>query len=99
MYVCLAAALCWLVIRTIRLRQSLSVEQRVSALQEDFYNREIAVDITGNPRFDVIASAYGIEAENINDMSQAEGAIKKMLASEKPYLLQVFVDKEERTII
>lgn len=39
MYACLAAALCWLVIRTIRLRQSLSVEQRVSALQEDFYNR------------------------------------------------------------
>ncbi|MBR0275745.1 MAG: helix-turn-helix domain-containing protein [Prevotella sp.] len=39
MYACLAAALCWLIVRAIRLRQSLNVERRVSAFQKDFYDR------------------------------------------------------------
>ena len=72
----------------------------VRELQDKLYEkREIAVDLSGSPAFDVIAEAYGIKAENVTDISQAEGAIKNMLSSEKPYLLQVFVDKEERTII
>ena len=71
----------------------------VRELQDRVYEREIAVDLTGSPRFDIIAEAYGIKAENITDISQAETAIENMLASEKPYLLQVFVDREERTII
>ena len=49
--------------------------------------------------FDIIAEAYGIKAENVTDISGAEKAIKDMLGSDKPYLLQVFVDREERTII
>ena len=71
----------------------------VRELQEKIYEREIAVDLTGSPSFDIIAKAYGIEAENITDMAQAEKAIKNMLESDRPYLLQVFVDREERTII
>ncbi|MBQ9483466.1 MAG: biosynthetic-type acetolactate synthase large subunit [Ruminiclostridium sp.] len=71
----------------------------VRELQERIYGRETAVDLTGNPRFDIIAEAYGIKAENVTDISQAESAIKNMIDSEKPYLLQVIVDREERTII
>lgn len=71
----------------------------VRELQDKIYSREIAVDLTGSPAFDVIASAYGIKADNVTDISQAEAAIKNMLGSDKPYLLQVFVDREERTII
>ena len=71
----------------------------VRELQERIYGRETAVDLTGSPRFDIIAEAYGIKAENVTDISGAEKAIKDMLGSEKPYLLQVFVDREERTII
>lgn len=71
----------------------------VRELQDRIYSREIAVDITGSPRFDIIASAYGIKAENVTDISQAESAVRNMLASDKPYLLQVIVDREERTII
>ena len=71
----------------------------VRELQYKIYGREIAVDLTGSPSFDTIAAAYGIKAENITDISQAEAAVKNMLASEKPYLLQVFVDKEEKAII
>ena len=71
----------------------------VRELQDRLYSREIAVDLTGSPSFDIIASAYGIKAENVTDISQAESAIKNMLTSDKPYLLQVIVDREERTII
>jgi acetolactate synthase-1/2/3 large subunit len=71
----------------------------VRELQDRLYDREIAVDLDGSPRFDVIAEAYGIKAENVTDISQAEQAIRNMLGSDGPYLLQVFVDKEERTII
>ncbi len=72
----------------------------VREVQERSYdNRLIAVDITGSPRFDVIASAYGIEAENVTDIEEADKAIERMLKSEKPYLLQVFVKGTEKTII
>ena len=71
----------------------------VREFQENIYGRATAVDLDGSPRYDIIAEAYGIKAENISDISQAESAIKNMLDSEKPYLLQVFVDREERTII
>ena len=72
----------------------------VREVQERSYNnRLIAVDITGSPRFDVIASAYGIEAENVTDINEADKAIERMLKSDKPYLLQVFVKGTEKTII
>ena len=72
----------------------------VKELQDNLYdNRETAVDLTGSPKFDIIAQAYGIDAENVTDISQAKKAIADMLDSEKPYLLQVIVDKDERTII
>ncbi len=67
--------------------------------QKNIYSREIAVDLSGSPDYAKIAEAYGIKAENITDISQAEKAIGRMLESDDPYLLQIFVDKEERTII
>ncbi|MCR4779517.1 MAG: biosynthetic-type acetolactate synthase large subunit [Ruminiclostridium sp.] len=71
----------------------------VRELQDRIYSREIAVDLTGSPDFDIIAQAYGIKAESVTDISQAKAAIHNMLSSEKPYLLQVIVDKEENSII
>lgn len=72
----------------------------VKELQDNLYdNRETAVDLTGSPSYDIIAQAYGINAENVTDISKAKQAIADMLGSEKPYLLQVIVDKDERTII
>ena len=71
----------------------------VRELQEIHYgNRLIGVDITGSPRFDKIAEAYGITAENITDIGEADKAIENMLSSDKPYLLQVFVKDTEKTI-
>ncbi len=71
----------------------------VREFQDKLYSREIAVDLTGSPDFDKIAQAYGIKAETVTDISQAESAIHNMLSSGKPYLLQVIVDKEENSII
>lgn len=71
----------------------------VRELQEIHYgNRLIGVDITGSPSFDKIAEAYGITAENVADIEDAGKAIDNMLASDKPYLLQVFVKDTEKTI-
>lgn len=71
----------------------------VRELQDIHYgNRLIGVDITGSPSFDKIAGAYGITAENVTDIEDADKAIDNMLASDKPYLLQVFVKDTEKTI-
>ena len=72
----------------------------VREVQEKSYgNRLIAVDLSGSPDFGKIAEAYGIEAENVTDISEAPSAIENMLKSDKPYLLQVFVGGTEKTII
>ncbi len=72
----------------------------VREVQEQHYeNRLIAVDLTGSPRCDKIAEAYGIESDTVTDISSAEAAIEKMLKSEKPYLLQVMVKDTEKTIL
>jgi len=72
----------------------------VRELQEKHYgNRLIAVDLSGSPKYDKIAEAYGIESATVTDMSACEEAIGAMLKSEKPYLLQVIVGQTEKTIL
>ena len=72
----------------------------VRELQENHYgNRLIAVDLSGSPMYDKIAEAYGIESTTVTNMSECAGAIKAMLESEKPYLLQVMVGETEKTIL
>lgn len=72
----------------------------VRELQENYYeNRLVAVDLLGSPSFDKIAEAYGIRASTISDISLADEGIKKLISSEKPYLLQVVVDGKEKTLI
>ncbi len=72
----------------------------VREVQENYYdNRLIAVDLSGSPGFDKIAEAYGIKAATISDISLADAGIKEMINSEKPYLLQVVVDRNEKTLI
>lgn len=72
----------------------------VREVQEHHYeNRLIAVDLSGSPRCDKIAEAYGIESDTVTDIAYAETAIEKMIKSEKPYLLQVMVKDTEKTIL
>ncbi len=72
----------------------------VREVQEKHYdNRLIAVDLSGSPRCDKIAEAYGIESRTVTDINSAESAIQDMIKSEKPFLLQVMVKENEKTIL
>ena len=72
----------------------------VREVQEKHYdNRLIAVDLSGSPRYDKIAEAYGIDSRTVTDMEGAETAIRDMIASDKPFLLQVMVKDTEKTIL
>lgn len=72
----------------------------VREVQENVYgNRLIAVSLDGSPQFDKIAEAYGISSETVTNLSEAEGAIERMLSSDRPYLLQVMVKETEKTIL
>ena len=72
----------------------------VREVQEKHYdNRLIAVDLSGSPRYDKIAEAYGIDSHTVTDIEDAETAIRDMIASDKPFLLQVMVKDTEKTIL
>ena len=72
----------------------------VREVQDNKYDsRYAAVDLTGSPDFMKIADAYGIKAENVRDNSQIASAVERMIKSDKPYLLQVFVDPMEKSMI
>ena len=64
-----------------------------------YYGRRTAVHLDGSPDFVKLAAAYGIQGECVSDISKANDAIKRLLASDKPYLLQVEVDANEKTIL
>lgn len=72
----------------------------VRELQDNNYGgRRTMVDLSGSPDFLKIAEAYGISGETVASDKQAEEAVKRMAASDKPYLLQVIVDTNERSLI
>lgn len=72
----------------------------VREVQENSYNnRLIGVSLDGSPQFDMIAHAYGIKAETVNNTAEIDGAVKRLLDSDESYLLQVIVDDKEKTIL
>lgn len=48
-----------------------------------------------NPDFTMIARAYGIEAENVATRDNLDGAIRRMLDHDGPYLLNVNIDETD----
>ena len=72
----------------------------VRELQEKAYdNRLMAVSIDGSPCFTKLADAYGIANELVDSPEKMEGAIKRMLESDKPYLIEAAVEDFEKTIL
>ena len=60
----------------------------VHELQDVHYNSRYAVtELDDFPDFRRIAEAYGIESAFVSDNDEAEAAAKKMLKSDKPFLL------------
>jgi acetolactate synthase-1/2/3 large subunit len=72
----------------------------VRELQTKAYkDNQIAVHLTeGNPDFAMLARAYGIESDSVSTMEEAEKAIEKLVNSDKPYLLECNVFKNESTL-
>ena len=72
----------------------------VRELQERAYdNRLTAVSLDGSPCFTQLAAAYGIENELVDSPEKMDGAIKRLISSDKPYLLEVAVEDYEKTIL
>ena len=72
----------------------------VREYQDNNYSgRRTMVDLSGSPDFLKIAEAYGISGETITSNEQLDAAVKRMTESDKPYLLQVMVDKNEKSFI
>ena len=60
--------------------------------QQLFFNGRFSQTPMINPDFVAIAAAYGIPAENVDDRSQLDAAIDRMVKSETAYMLNVNID-------
>ncbi|MDE7458476.1 MAG: thiamine pyrophosphate-binding protein, partial [Muribaculaceae bacterium] len=63
--------------------------------QNLFYQRRFSQTPMMNPDFIKIASAYGIQGEDVIDRERLDGAISRMLADDRPYLLNVQIDETD----
>lgn len=71
----------------------------VRELQEKNYaGNEMAVDLTGSPNITQLARSYGIQANCIHSIEQAEQILDEFLHSDKPYLLECMVNPSESTL-
>lgn len=72
----------------------------VRELQEKGYdNRLTAVSLDGSPSFTKIAEAYGIESVLVDSPEKAEDAVKRLISSDRPFLIEVAVEEYEKTIL
>lgn len=66
---------------------------------KNYCDNQIAVRLTdGNPDFAMLAKAYGIDSMSVSNMNEAEEAVKKLVNSDKAFLLEVNVSKNESTL-
>ncbi len=63
--------------------------------QNLFYGRRFSQTPMLNPDFIAIAAAYGIAGEDVTDRAQLDGAIARMLADDRPYLLNIQIDETD----
>ncbi|MDE6555431.1 MAG: biosynthetic-type acetolactate synthase large subunit [Duncaniella sp.] len=64
--------------------------------QELFFGGRFSATPLRNPDFVMIARAYGIEAENVADASQLDGAVERMTSSKGAYLLNVNIETTDK---
>ena len=63
--------------------------------QELFFDKRYASTVMVNPDFVKIAEGYHIEAKRVSKREDLKGTIAEMIASDKPYFLEVKVEKED----
>ena len=65
----------------------------------NYEGRHTMIDLSGSPDFLKIAEAYGIKGETVSSNDQVQSAVENMVNADEPYLLQVIVDKNEKSLI
>ncbi len=63
--------------------------------QELFFDSRYASTVMTNPDFVKIAEGYHIEAKRVSERKDLKTTIQEMIASDKPYFLEVKVEKED----
>lgn len=63
--------------------------------QELFFDKRYASTVMVNPDFVKIAEGYHIESKRVSKREDLKGTIAEMIASDKPYFLEVKVEKED----
>ena len=63
--------------------------------QEMFFDKRYASTEMVNPDFVSIAKAYFLDSEKVENRSDLEPAVKRMIESKKPYVLEISVEKED----
>ncbi len=63
--------------------------------QELFFDKRYASTVMVNPDFVKIAEGYHIEAKRVTERKDLKATVQKMMASDKPYFLEVKVEKED----
>ena len=63
--------------------------------QELFFERRYASTVMVNPDFVKIAEGYHIESRRVTQRGDLKAAVQEMIASDKPYFLEVRVEKED----
>jgi len=63
--------------------------------QELFFDKRYASTVMVNPDFVKIAEGYHIEAKRVTERKDLKATIQEMIASDKPYFLEVKVEKED----
>jgi acetolactate synthase-1/2/3 large subunit len=63
--------------------------------QQLFFDKRYASTEMVNPNFVAIAKGYHLEADWVEKREDLDAAVAKMIASDKPYFLEVCVEKED----
>ena len=63
--------------------------------QQLFFDKRYASTEMVNPDFVSIAKAYFLDSERVDDRSDLEPAVERMIKSKKPYVLEICVEKED----
>ena len=63
--------------------------------QELFFEKRYSFTEILSPNFVKLADAYSIPGSMVNNREELEGEMKKMLACDGPYLLEVHIEKED----
>jgi acetolactate synthase-1/2/3 large subunit len=63
--------------------------------QELFFDKRYSFTEIKSPDFVKVGEAYGIEGRSVHSRDELDIAMKKMLSSKGPYLLEVMIEKED----